>query len=204
VTTDKSSIDDITLIRAWPGNEGHMKVPTRIAYTIENKHLRNNVWGFEAGPKTISCSWTKLLLDISATDRTYDDPKLQHAMDVGMFHLPPNIEAQHVCRDFLKELHAFMTSQIVRRMTSDFLDSTPMDCWLTVPAVWSDSAQIATKRAAKAAGFGSRPQDTINVITEPEAAAIATLKRFQEPDGPNSIKVGYRLETCMTTAYDDF
>jgi molecular chaperone DnaK (HSP70) len=182
VTTDKSNIEDIIVIRSWPGKDGEWKVPTRLAYSQENNELQKNAWGYEVMPKMASCSWTKLLLDINAKDRTYDDPNLQRAVDGGMLHLPPHIEAQQVCSDFLKELHTYMTSRMEKKVSSAVLTATPVDCWLTVPAVWSDNAQMATKRAAQAAGFGCRPQDTINIITEPEAAAIAALKAHQGPN----------------------
>jgi molecular chaperone DnaK (HSP70) len=189
VTTDKSNIEDIIVIRSWPGKDGEWKVPTRLAYSQENNELQKNAWGYEVQPKMTSCSWTKLLLDINAKDRTYDDPNLQHAVDGGMLHLPPSVEAQQVCTDFLKELHAYMTSRMEKKVSSAVLAATPVDCWLTVPAVWSDHAQMATKQAAQAAGFGCRPQDTINIITEPEAAAIAALKLYQGSNAFDPIQV---------------
>jgi molecular chaperone DnaK (HSP70) len=43
-------------------------------------------------------------------------------------------------------------------------------------AIWTDMAQTATRNAAVAAGLRSCPSDTIQMITEPEAAAIAAVK----------------------------
>lgn len=46
--------------------------------------------------------------------------------------------------------------------------------------MWSDEAKHLTLKAARRAGFGSRKgnvQDTICFIPEPEAAAIAALRR---------------------------
>ena len=186
-----------------PGKDGEWKVPTRLAYSKENNDLHNNAWGYEVEPKMTSCSWTKLLLDINAKDRTYDDPNLQRAVDQGMLHLPPDTAAQQVCSDFLKELHAYMTSRMVKQASSAIVAATPVDCWLTVPAVWSDQAQMATKLAAQAAGFGSRPQDTINIISEPEAAAIAALKKYQGSNAYNPIRVSALIASTTDSPADE-
>jgi hypothetical protein len=64
-----------------------------------------------------------------------------------------------------------------------------MECWITLPAIWSDEAKDATLAAAKKAGFGNRVGDEVFTIAEPEAAAIATLKGYAAPNAPNPIKV---------------
>jgi len=74
-------------------------------------------------------------------------------------------------------------------MTAATYDMTPMECWITLPAIWSEEAKDATLNAAKKAGFGGRPIDEVYTIAEPEAAAIATLKRYSGPNTLNSVKV---------------
>jgi molecular chaperone DnaK (HSP70) len=166
-------------------------VPSRIAYAHENSkfELTQNAWGYEVDPTMISCSWTKLLLDQRAMNSLHDDPALQLAVDQGMLRTPNNYTAQQVCSDFLKEIHKYMTARLIKQLSKQVLDSTPVDCWLTVPAVWSDHARNATRAAAHKAGFGSRPQDTINIISEPEAGAIAALHRFMQPGSLNGLRV---------------
>ena len=63
-------------------------------------------------------------------------------------------------------------------MSKATFDMTPMECWITLPAIWSEEAKDATLTAAKNAGFGSRAGDEIYTIAEPEAAAVATLSKF--------------------------
>ncbi|KAK3670596.1 hypothetical protein LTR78_009564 [Recurvomyces mirabilis] len=197
-TTDKSSADDINVIRTWPGRDGEWKVPTRIAYAQENQadQLTANKWGFEVEPRMTSCSWTKLLLDAKADEQTHDDPKLQNAVDEGMLRLPPGLSAQQVCSDFLREVHKYVTVRLSRQVTEEVLKSTPMDIWLTIPAVWTDEAKDATRSAARAAGFGNRPHDSINIISEPEAAAIAALKKYTEPHSLIPPKQGENVLVC--------
>lgn len=151
------------------------------------------VWGYQVHPQMVSCSWTKLLLDENAEISKFDDPLLKKAIDRGMLHLPNGAfskTANDVCSDFLHELHRYMRQEIARRIGVNALKVTPMTCWITVPAVWSEKAQDATKEAAKKAGFGSGPNDEMYIISEPEAGAIATLKGHLAADSINPPKVG--------------
>lgn len=66
---------------------------------------------------------------------------------------------------------------------------------LTVPAVWSDSAKDATLKAAEKAGMGNRHD--LKLISEPEAAAVYTLKAIQ----PNHLKVGDNFIVCDAGRY---
>ncbi|KAL7919154.1 hypothetical protein ACQKWADRAFT_323202 [Trichoderma austrokoningii] len=137
-----------------------------------------------------SCSWTKLLLDTSAETAEYDDPSLRDAAGSAFFRLPPCKSAQMVCQDFLAEVYHFVVHNLKMRMTPEVFDVTPMECYLTMPAIWTDKAQLSTREAARAAGFGSRPFDSIRMITEPEAAAIAALKNDLRPGSVNAVKTG--------------
>lgn len=177
-------------------------MPSRIAYAHENSkfELTRNAWGYEVDPTMISCSWTKLLLDQRAMESLHDDPALQLAVDQGMLRTPNNYTAQQVCSDFLEEIHKYMTARLVKQLSKQVLDSTPVDCWLTVPAVWSDNARNATRAAAHTAGFGSRPQDTINIISEPEAGAIAALHKFMQPGSLNGLRVWSMSEDSGTVS----
>ncbi|KAF7866851.1 hypothetical protein EAF04_005692 [Stromatinia cepivora] len=71
-----------------------------------------------------------------------------------------------------------------------------MECWVTLPAVWSEEAKDATLKAAKNAGLGKRPGDEIYTIAEPEAAAIATLKEYAKSDALNPISCDENILIC--------
>lgn len=144
----------------------------------------------------VSCSWTKLLLDSSAKPTPFDDPNLSDAIEDGRLRLPTNRNAQGVAADFLREVYQHLEKKLIKQMGASTFKSTPMDCWLTVPAVWSDQAQNATKAAAMMAGFGSRRDDTISIITEPEAAAVAVLKSTARPDAINPPAPGDNILIC--------
>ncbi|KAL2164318.1 hypothetical protein VTH06DRAFT_3534 [Thermothelomyces fergusii] len=194
VTSDKTSIDDIDVIRTWPGDgrpvEGNWKTPTVIAYGAENRGARRNHWGYEVRRGMVSCSWTKLLLDGSAETAEFDDPSLRNAAGSALFHIPAGKNAQMVCQDFLTEVYRFVVGNIKMRITPEVFDMTPMECYLTVPAIWTDKARMATWEAAKAAGFASRPFDAIRMVPEPEAAAVAALRKDLLPGSVNAVKAG--------------
>ncbi|RFU34080.1 hypothetical protein B7463_g2225, partial [Scytalidium lignicola] len=197
VTTDKSSIDDIKIISTWPGDSyGSWKTPTRIAYSRENPKIRTNKWGFEVYPKLKSYSWTKLLLDKNAAVGEHDDPSLSGIVGPGMFQLPSFRDAPGVCEDFLHEVYLFVSKMLRQQLTDSTFEKTPMECWITLPAIWSDEAKAATLTAARNAGFGDRPGDEVFTIAEPEAAAIATLKKYAEPYALNPIKEKENILIC--------
>lgn len=150
-------------------------------------------------PKLNSCSWTKLLLDKNATVAQYDDPSIfsgkANPEDPGMMRLLHFRDAPGVCEDYLRKVFEYVSAKLRREMTDVTFETTPMECWITLPAIWSDEAKDATLKAAKRAGFGNRPQDEVFTIAEPEAAAIATLKKFtgSGTDVLNPVKVWLRV-----------
>lgn len=106
-----------------------------------------------------------------------------------MFQLPSFRDAPGVCEDFLHEIYLFVSKMLRQQMSDSTFEKTPMECWITLPAIWSDEAKAATLTAARNAGFGHKPYDEVFTIAEPEAAAIATLKKYSEPGALNPIKV---------------
>jgi molecular chaperone DnaK (HSP70) len=173
------------VVTEWPGNSGVNnefleKVPSTIAYLKENENIsqtygiQGDVWGYEVKPALVSCSWTKLLLDRHARSTEYDDINLESSIESGLLRLPPGKTASSVTTDYLSKLYKHCM-KILGRHYADLLESTPIEFWFTMPAMWSDKAQNATKMAARNAGFGSRPLDTISMITEPEAGVLAAI-----------------------------
>ncbi|KAF8848716.1 Hsp70 family protein-like protein [Acephala macrosclerotiorum] len=198
VTTVQRDVKDITVIRKWPGKPDARKTPTRIAYKEDNPRLEGIKWGFQANTKVMSCAWTKLLLDRGSDGQEHDDPMLRQATGSGIFHLPKHRDAEGVCEDFLREVYEHVTQHIGMKIGQGLFDVTPMDCWLTIPATWSDRAKASTKDAAKRAGFGSRKAlgDCLSTIMEPEAAALAALKRYEAGESINPIKAGENVLVC--------
>ncbi|KAL1965072.1 hypothetical protein VTN77DRAFT_6132 [Rasamsonia byssochlamydoides] len=104
--------------------------------------------------------------------------------------------AQDVVEDFLRHLYNYLVNMLKKQIGEDTFNATPMECYLTMSAIWSDQAQLATREAARAAGFASRPSDTLTMIAEPEAAAIAAMKPHIGPEATASIKAGENILVC--------
>lgn len=79
---------------------------------------------------------------------------------------------------------------LTRRYGESFMASTKVDFVITCPAVWSNAAKNVTLQAAERAGMGLKAD--IQIISEPEAAAVYTLKAIQ----PNHLSVGDNFIVC--------
>ena len=143
-------------------------------------------WGFQVDDYGLRHQWFKLDLDptqsrgISDLSRQFPD---QHA-------LPPGYSAssEKLCTDYLGALRAHTEEVLKFKLPSSIIKSTPIEYIITVPAVWSDSAQAKTRACAAAAGMGK----SLQIISEPEAAAIYALHAMD----PHSIQVGDTFVLC--------
>ncbi|KAL2851693.1 hypothetical protein BJX68DRAFT_265937 [Aspergillus pseudodeflectus] len=200
VSTRAHDINDIVLIKSWPGPARHteivLKTPSRIAYAAENGGRER--WGYQVEPGMVAHSWTKLLLD-RGTPLTQFDDALEEAAGMGIFKQPPGKSAIQVVADYLSKVYNHILQAIAKQITEATLQITPLEFWFTVPAIWSDEAKHATLQAARLAGFGTRPgnvEDKINLITEPEAAAIAALRKTTTDGMGASVKAGDGVLVC--------
>ncbi|KAF5877191.1 putative hsp70 family protein [Botrytis fragariae] len=196
LSTQKNS-DELKILYLHADHKTEMKkVPSRIAYARENPRLKSDQWGFDVDPKQTSCSWTKLLLDKSSIFGEDDDIISKTVIDEGMMHLPSHRNCNGVCEDFLHALYVEFAGYAERTLGTDVFKMSPIDCWITLPAIWSDEAKHATLNAARKAGFATNPMDQVHTIVEPEAAAIATLKELAAPGTLNAVQRGDNVLIC--------
>lgn len=171
--------DDIIAITQWPAvqsqTECAAKVPTQISYEADDTGDSAHCWGYLIEPGAPRCAWMKLLLDKNSRVTPNDDPDLKNDLNDFARSFPTGKDAQNVTVDFFKELYAFTMTNLKRDYPDKVIDLTPIKYWFTMPAIWSDEAQIRTLQAAKKGGFATRKGDEVFVIPEPEAAALATL-----------------------------
>ncbi|KAF2812375.1 actin-like ATPase domain-containing protein [Mytilinidion resinicola] len=199
VDSSKTSINDIHVIRTYPGPGGAdavWKTPSRIAYRSENQESNANQFGYQVTPKMTSYSWTKLLLDSRTPATAHDDPDLQKSEGAGMLRLPRGKTATEVAADYLREVYRWTVTELEKRISPEVVRETPFEFWFTVPAIWSDAAKASTQAAARAAGFASRPGDKIFLIPEPEAAGVSVLKGLTQEGLSNQAKPGDGLLIC--------
>ncbi|KAM3531231.1 hypothetical protein MY4038_004568 [Beauveria bassiana] len=186
-----SNPDDIDIIKTWPGSNGITsdKVPTEISYdfpTSTTAETEPNVkWGFQFKPEESRLRCIKLFLDRSQKLPFYVSP-LDTAAQLKRF----NKNVVDAVSDYLTQIYKHTMDTLTRRYGESFMASTKVDFVLTCPAVWSDAAKNTTLQAAERAGMGSRSE--IQMISEPEAAAVYTLKAIQ----PNHLNVGDNFIVC--------
>ncbi|KAL1835667.1 hypothetical protein VTJ49DRAFT_6256 [Mycothermus thermophilus] len=183
--------DDIEIIKTWPGGNGITsdKVPTEIAYDLPAGASPGTAptvkWGFQFKPEDPRLRCIKLFLDRSQKLPFYVSP-LETAAQLKRY----NKTVVDAVSDYLTQIYKHTMHTLQRRYGESFLASTKVDFVLTCPAVWSDAAKATTLQAAERAGMGAQSQ--IQMISEPEAAAVYTLKAIQ----PNHLKVGDNFIVC--------
>ncbi|KAL4933394.1 Hsp70 family protein [Aspergillus undulatus] len=203
VSSEATDLKDIQIIQSWPGPARDMelvfKVPSRIAYAADNPRAPKDRWGFQVEAGMIGYSWTKLLLDEGTPLTRYDDAALETASQAGILRLPEGKKATDVVCDYLSGVYEHILKTISKSITEETLAATPIEFWFTIPAIWSDQAQHATRTAALRAGFGgtaARKTDRVFLITEPEAAAIAALSKYSTTNLGRPIAAGDGVLVC--------
>lgn len=142
-------------------------------------------WGYEVGLKEEAFRWFKILLEpdyLKGIRKTTEE--VSHSREL-LDRMKKS--AEDVIADFLEQLWKYTQEDIRKRVEGleddDWESSMDVDVILTVPAMWSHAARAKTLRAAIAAGL---PKD-LQLVTEPEAAALATLRDKSDED---SLQVG--------------
>ena len=168
---------DVEVITSWGGGQNDIlqKCPTTVAYSAENKFAEDR-YAFEVEAGDVACRWTKLLLDKSAKISEFDDPLLEQYLGSSMFRLPPGKTAIDVTSSILAWLYNHALTCLKDEMGVEAINQVPISWVLTVPATWTLAARQATLDAAMQAGFDERPRDSISLVDEPEAGAIACMR----------------------------
>ncbi|KAF2741105.1 actin-like ATPase domain-containing protein [Polyplosphaeria fusca] len=188
--------EDIDIIKTWPGGNGITsdKVPTEIAYDLPSNtsttsfdalNKQNIKWGFQFKPEETRLRCIKLFLDRNQKLPHFVSP-LETAAQLRKFEKT----VMEAVSDYLSMIYKHTMETLTRRYGETFMSLTKVQFVLTVPAVWSDSAKDATLKAAEKAGMGNRHD--LKLISEPEAAAVYTLKAIQ----PNHLNIGDNFIVC--------
>jgi len=172
---------DVRIINDWPNPHGVLanqdKVPSAIAYDEEGEVSK---WGYKVGINdTESFRWIKIMLDPSSkyfTEAPHIKEMLARMNSMGK-------SAEDIVTDYLTCLWKYTIDHLKRKKGNDFRELYTLKVVLTVPAVWSPLAKDKTLRAAKRAGMPVGSQ----LVTEPEAAALALLKQKSDEQ---TIRVG--------------
>lgn len=160
----------IRLITDWANptacysNPNSEKVPTLISYNNGD----TKKWGFDAAVvEQPSLRWFKILLE---PNHKYVKT-VQEVADANKMLEDMKKSPQDVAADYLRMLWKYTQEDIRKHKLSDWNDQATQVV-ITVPAMWSETAKLRTKRAAETAGLPNK----VSLVSEPEAAALAVFR----------------------------
>ncbi|KAM7198281.1 hypothetical protein V8F33_005072 [Rhypophila sp. PSN 637] len=202
----------VKLIMSWPGiisqNATNEKVPSRIAYGPPP--VAEILWGnqIKANTKSTVHACMKLRLD----EKMKGSEQFRHLLafltsrmtdlDIDVDDLldkpdgPPEYPGKDpvdMVADYLTRVRGAAWAEIEKTYGKEMFASMRKELVVTVPAVWSERAKDLTLKAVQRAHFNA---DKISLVTEPEAAAIYTLKGMMEGPNKNDVKVGDVFVLC--------
>lgn len=162
------------MISDWPNprcpNETTDKVPSKISY----KDGKPFHWGFTVTLEEPSFQWFKLLLN-PEIKVGWDSQEVEASQDL-LSQLGKT--AEDVAADYLSLIWKYTLEDIKKDRGPDWHSVYALKLILTVPAIWSPAAKDRTLRVARRADIAENIQ--IDLVTEPEAAALAVLKGKHE------------------------
>ncbi|PNS14208.1 Heat shock protein 12B [Sphaceloma murrayae] len=138
------------------------KIPTKIAYNSDQTVAR---WGPQVAHEEHYLHLSKLLLDISN-----GFPQGMSRTECEAPFKALKMEPFQVTADYLRQLIGVIPGFLTKQCGHIIAANAVIVYILTIPAIWSDAAKDATRSAAIAAGM-----DSVQLVTEPEAAAGFTL-----------------------------
>lgn len=172
-----------------PTEISYCKVPPKNGSTssLESSAIpaQTTKWGFQFKPEEARLRCIKLFLDKNQKLPHFVSP-LETAAQLRKY----DKTVMEAVSDYLAQIYKHTMETLIRRYGETFMSLTKVQFILTVPAVWSDSAKDGTLKAAEKAGMGKRHE--LQLISEPEAAAVYTLKAIQ----PNHLQIGDNFIVC--------
>jgi molecular chaperone DnaK (HSP70) len=203
--------DDITSIRViqeWPGNKATLeKVPSRISYGPPPEVAIK--WGYLIKPndKARPHALMKLKLDERLRKSKQLRLLLQFlASGIDSLSLndldsddedgPPEYPGKSpvdVVADYLSEVRASAYKTLEMKYGAELFSMLNKVLVITVPAVWSEHAKDQTLKAVTKSNWGA---SKIGLVTEPEAAAIYTLKYMNQGVNRDQVTRGDSFVLC--------
>lgn len=191
--TWSKKIDRIDIVRSWESDEHNNsdedKTSTAVSFGVRNK-VR---WGYDVLPDAEQAKWFKLLLidDADLPDDVRNSAKLGKARAYLKKHNKNPVEVTAV---FLRHLWNHAIQYITDAVSRYLINFSKFHIVITLPAIWPAYARNRMKEAANRAGMlgrrGIAGETELSFVSEPEAAALATLSDMEDRC---DIKVGLPL-----------
>ncbi|PHH86733.1 hypothetical protein CDD83_9820 [Cordyceps sp. RAO-2017] len=172
----------IQTISGWPSGSGpnndKRKTPSALVYRSEGQPP---VWGYRIPYEDVALRWFKLLLlddeDIPAHVR--DSEYLKEARRQLKQN---NRHAGEVIADYLRELWKQGLQSIEQSVGKRRVSTSRFELVVTLPAIWPQYARKRMEAAVQSSGlldYRKQGPTTLTFISEPEAAALATMEDFE-------------------------
>lgn len=176
------------------------KVPTRISYGVPPKI--DIQWGNLIKPTTKA--YVHALMKLKLDERLKQSKQLKvllafltsnfdgldlDDLDSGDEDGPPAYPGKDpvdLVADYLTEVRKHVWQELATQYGESMFESLRKELVVTVPAVWSERAKDLTLKAVTKAKFDAAK---ISLVTEPEAAAVYTLKGMTEGASKEDVKV---------------
>ena len=155
-------------------NRNVEKSPTQLFYGNVGNSAK---WGYAIAPHEMALRWFKLLLldDDDLPDEVSESTNFQEALELQKLSGKSPTE---IISCYLRHLWNHTISRIEMALGAELVQLCQFRLTVTVPAIWPHYAQSRMKKALAAAGIlGKRScgETTLRFVSEPEAAAFATI-----------------------------
>lgn len=169
------------MITDWPrpghGNPTNEKVPSSISYDDDGQPCS---WGYGVTSESNSVTsvsnslrWIKVLLEENPQFRE----KINLIRQANQLLKRLKKKPVQVVADYLEFLWGW-ADKAIRRSIGNYEKKHDVMIYLTVPAVWTQEAKNQTKEAA----IMARLPGKIDLISEPEAAALHVFREKQDEE----------------------
>ncbi|KAH7273994.1 hypothetical protein B0J15DRAFT_567509 [Fusarium solani] len=170
--------NNIAIVTSWEAELNHCsdkeKAPTQLWYNSNN----DATWGYSIPADNDALKWFKLLLlkrcdipaDIATSEPLANARRLQEATGK---------QPVEIITCFLRKLWNHGIESIKRSIGAELLNKSKFHAVITLPAIWPPYAQRHMKQAAGLSGIldaRSCGATTLRFVSEPEAAALATIQ----------------------------
>ncbi|RKL33579.1 hypothetical protein BFJ72_g9803 [Fusarium proliferatum] len=187
--------EEIELVTSWDAELNHCsdveKAPTQLLYD----NNKGTSWGYSIPADKDALKWFKLLL-LDSGDVPTDvavSCQLRHARKLLDKKKRDPVE---VIACYLRKIWNHAIDSIRRSVGIELLQKSRFHVVITLPAIWPPYAQQRMKQAANASGIldaRSCGDTKLRFISEPEAAALATIKDLSKR---STMKVGDTMVIC--------
>lgn len=181
--------DGIKVNQKWPGDSAHQyKTPSMLTYDFSTPTKpKVQSWGYSATASKHTYTWFKLGLGEDQEQNQHDDKLLFEGL--GAIKCPENMKYRDLVTDYLTCFYKYFLEIIRKDSLSATFSLLAFRFVIAVPAGWPDGDRQLIKSCAEKAGFGSRKGDSMTMIEEPEAAALAAFYSYESTfEGANTLK----------------